>query len=426
MEIDLLLIYDTRTRQYMHEVMSCYEHKNYRSAIVLLNSVCLSDLFYKLQELRDIYSDGTAASIIKKIEEKISRDKQSAAWEKMLVEEVFNNLHLLDSAGYTVLVHLHDYRNLTAHPVLDGSSNLYQPSKELVESCISEAYTNILIKPSIFVKNIVSFMSEDLDSKKGYILDDREGFKQYIDQRYLKHMNDPMVIKVFRAFWKFTFVSLDDSCRRNRKVNLALIGFLSDSFSELLQKDIADNNDSYSLIDNTDTILMMMVYLANHPKMYKVLSPMVKTLIDSKVYENNFYKMISWFKSENLKAHIDTLISQGFIYYPSKSSEIEFFVQTFEKKGENDALHKYSIHLVRNAGSFANAIALIDKYITPNLKHMAKERLEDLILCYNENNQVYGCYYYSGYCGRVWEYAKQHFTEDYIKKNYPRFLIPKI
>lgn len=426
MDIDFTLIYDSRTRKYMAEVMSCYEHENYRSAIVMLNSVCLSDLFYKLQELRDVYSDGAAANAISNIEAKINKDKQSASWEKQLVDEIFNNFHLLDSAGYTLLVHLHDYRNLTAHPVLDGSSDLYQPSKELVESCIMEAIANILCKPAIFVKNIVGFMSDDLDSKKGYILDDRIGFENYIEQRYLKHMTIPMIVKVFRSFWKFTFYSDDEHCKKNRKINLALIRFLTRIMPGIVMKDIEDNAASYSLLDTHDTVLMMMIYLSNNPDVYKILQPVVKALIDKRVEDDSYYKLVSWFKSDSKSEHIQTLINQNFVYSPVNENESQYFVRSFKSSGEEDALYKYFIHLVRNATSFTSVMSLIDTYITPNLQNMTPERLEDLIHCYTENNQVYWNYYYDGYCGRAWEYAKAYFTEDYIKERYPKFKIPVI
>lgn len=82
MNIDLEKIYDSRTKEYFREVLACYGIGSYRSSIVLLNSVCLCDIFYKLQEFRDIYNDNVAADCLKKIEEEISKDKTSPGWER--------------------------------------------------------------------------------------------------------------------------------------------------------------------------------------------------------------------------------------------------------------------------------------------------------------------------------------------------------
>ena len=95
MDLNIERIYDSRSREYLQEVIACYDIGSYRSAIVLLNSVCLCDIFYKLQELRDIYSDKVAADCLIKIEDQIAKDETSSGWEKSLVESVFKNMSLL-------------------------------------------------------------------------------------------------------------------------------------------------------------------------------------------------------------------------------------------------------------------------------------------------------------------------------------------
>ena len=52
------------TRNYFREVVSSYENGNYRSAIVVLYTICLSDLLYKLKEVADVDEDEKAKSII--------------------------------------------------------------------------------------------------------------------------------------------------------------------------------------------------------------------------------------------------------------------------------------------------------------------------------------------------------------------------
>lgn len=426
MEIDINKIYDNRTRQYFQEVLSCYQNGCYRSAIVILNSVCLSDLFYKLQELRDVYSDSIAAETLKKIDQQIAKDKTSPGWERTLVESIFNNLHLLDSAGYTFLVHLHDYRNLTAHPVLDGSSDLYQPTKELVESCILEAYNNILVKPSIFVKNIVDFISNDLDSKKGHILLNKDEFAKYICKKYFIHMSDAMVLKVLHAFWKFTYVITDNpDCINNRRINYSLVLLIVDTYKKLAEEEIENNSDRYGLADNKATIMYMIILLAFHPSLFNKLSAVTRNLILQKIEGDNFYTLISWFTSPCKSEHIDKLILNGFHYLPEDKSRRQFLNRIFTETGDTDPLLKYYINTVRLAGSFDSVIKIMDNYILPNISKMNKTRLEELIDAVNTNNQIYHNFFLHNYCARIWGYAKRHFTQESIKRNYPRFVIPE-
>lgn len=424
MNIDFNNIYDIKTRQYFQEIMSSYYSNNFRSVIVLLNSVCLCDLFYKLQELRDIYSDTKARNILNNIENIIQKDRTSPAWEKKLVYDIYSETHLLDSSGFILLNHLHDYRNLTSHPVLDGSSKLYQPSKELVESCIIEAFNSILTKPSIFVKEIVSFMSEDLSSKKGYLLDDTDGFKKYIDQKYLRHMDETMVLKVFKAFWKFTFISINDDCNDNRRINRQLIHYLYNKYFDIINDDIKNNQHIYSLKDDKHTIFSLIIFLAQNPSCYILLHEVTKILIKKNIQEFKDYKLISWFLFNDKKKHIDSLIAENFSYLTSEKKLVIFFENSFIENNEVEYLYKYYIYVLRNCCTFNTVISQMDDFIIPNLKNMSKERLKDLLQCFEDNSQIYWNYCFNGYCGRVWEYAKKYYTKEYIMHNYLKFKFP--
>lgn len=53
-------IFDARTKEYFAEVLSCYVAGNYRSAVVMLWSVAVCDLLFKLQNLVDLYADAKA------------------------------------------------------------------------------------------------------------------------------------------------------------------------------------------------------------------------------------------------------------------------------------------------------------------------------------------------------------------------------
>ena len=360
MEIKIEKVYDTRARQYLSEVIKCYETGCYRSAIVLLNSVCLSDFFYKLQELRDIYTDTIASQIIQDIESEIEADRSSSKWERILVESIHTKMQLLDASGYTLLLHLRDYRNLTAHPILDNTSLLYQPSKELVESCIVEACNSILFKPSVFAKDIISFMSQDLDSKRKYILHDAEGFENYIEQKYLVHMSDSMATKVFRTFWKFTFYLLDQDCENNRRINFSLLDLLLHKRRVQIEQDISANCNRYQIADSKYTVAYAIYLLSFHPWIYNKLAKENVTLIKSKQSDMPFYKLISWYEHSSKTEHIVHLIEEGFYELPETGGQKEFCEKLFGDSGEKDALLKYYIAALRNAGSFVTATSITD------------------------------------------------------------------
>ncbi|MEI8631600.1 hypothetical protein P4S72_04740 [Vibrio sp. PP-XX7] len=53
-----------KTQDYFEEVMLAYQIGAYRSSVVMLWSVAVSDVIYKLQYLVDLYNDGAANDIL--------------------------------------------------------------------------------------------------------------------------------------------------------------------------------------------------------------------------------------------------------------------------------------------------------------------------------------------------------------------------
>ncbi len=241
--IDLSRILSPKTREYMREVLSSYENGNYRSSIVMLYSVCLCDLIFKLVELRDVYLDKFSKDLLVKIEQKIASDKASPAWEVELLEALFKSSPILDTQSYALINHLRDFRNLSAHPVLDDYSELFMPSKEIVEAYIKSSFDAILSKPALLVSNAVEVISEDLDVKKGYLLEDKKGFQDYVRKKYLNRMPEAMIQRVFRSFWKFTFVLLNEKCNENRLLNVYFLSVVYKHNKEAVAADIRAEAD---------------------------------------------------------------------------------------------------------------------------------------------------------------------------------------
>jgi hypothetical protein len=57
-------IHSGKTRNYFQEVLSSYHNGNYRSAVVMLWSVAVCDIVYKLQYLVDLYEDAVAKQFL--------------------------------------------------------------------------------------------------------------------------------------------------------------------------------------------------------------------------------------------------------------------------------------------------------------------------------------------------------------------------
>ncbi|MDQ3061134.1 MAG: hypothetical protein M3R45_16745 [Pseudomonadota bacterium] len=148
-------IVDHRSRDYFREVLSSFVNGNHRSAVVMLWSVVVCDLVYKLHELRDLYQDPVASSILQTIEAKQTSNPTSPEWEPALLDEINQRTHLLEISEYHHLQGLHKTRHLSAHPVLSATNLLFSPNKETTRALIRNALEATLLKPPIFSKKIV-------------------------------------------------------------------------------------------------------------------------------------------------------------------------------------------------------------------------------------------------------------------------------
>lgn len=417
-------IYSPKSREYFKEVISSYTNGNYRSAIVMLYSVCICDLLFKLEELKDMYNDGIAKSILDEIEKNKAVSNTKSSWEKDLVDKIHDKTNLLDLEAHTNLMHLHDYRNLSAHPALNGELELISPQKEIVAAYIRTSLDTILLKPAIFIKNVIDVMSKDLDEKKGYLLQDKSIFSDYVRNKYLNRMPDVMFKKTFQTFWRFAFRSIDDECNNNRLINGQLLGLMYETRPQTIEAEIASNVDKYEIATDATINGPLIRFLADYAQLYKLLSGHTKTLITTIIESDNMFKLLSWFSSDK-KKHLQILIKDGFYIYIPEELALKYFVRKYEEDGRIDECLEYIIKVVGKATSYINAGVRIEHYILPFLDKMQFKHFELIFKTIEDcdslkNNQYLG----PMYCPRIWEYAEKTLPQGYDMTQYPHFKIP--
>ena len=185
-------IYHPKTKEYFKEVIQSYINGSYRSAVVMLYSVVICDLIYKLQDLKELYDDETAKAILTKIEEEQEKAPNSGGWEGVLIEEVKNRTFLLEPADKISLDSLRLHRHLSAHPVLTQQDLLSTPNKETVRALIRNMLEGLLVKNPVMSKKVFATILEDLDRHKSFFTDD-SSLENYIESRYLKNTNELMI-----------------------------------------------------------------------------------------------------------------------------------------------------------------------------------------------------------------------------------------
>lgn len=413
-------IYFSKTKEYMQEVIESYAIGNYRSATVMLYSVAICDIMLKLQELIDMYNDTVAKEILSDIE-KIKKDtnQSKSKWEKELLDRVYKRTELLNDVSYTNLNHLFDHRNFCAHPALNEDYELFSPKQEVVIAHIRNILTDILVKPPIFIKNIVDHLSDDLEKRRDEYKNDRANLKTYLNNKYYSKMSPLMVCKVFKALWKFCFLIDDDEhCIANRVINRYAISTLFESNRKELLDYIKKENSKLQISDDKKCVLQFSIFLAENNGIYEVLSDELKHQTHEIIKNNDDIKAISWFAHADLNAHLEYLCSFDSINISTNC--VAFMCKYYKIHGLTSSLIDFFIRYFGESHSFDKANERYDDVIEPYLSEFTKEQFVLLIKTINGNNQIYGRWANKTCNTQIVKYAKG-VLNDFDFNKYPNF-----
>lgn len=414
-------IYSAKTKKYFKEVISSYENGNYRSAIVMLYSVVVCDVLFKLQELVDKYDDSGAKKIIKSIKTKSESDTNKSKWESDLFEEVFEKTKLIDGITYEQVKQLKQYRNWSAHPILNEHFELYTPTKEMTIGYILSMLNGILIKPSIFIKNIFDTLTNDLNENNEIYANNYESLEKYLEKKYFIRMPQIMKNKIFKSLWKITFNLPDDElCNKNRNINtMALKALVSNSQIEI-NEFIKSDNSFFNVSNDRKCLLYLVEFLSTFPDIYPVLDKIVKDKIINLNLNNTDAKALSWFIEGDLIKHLE-VIKEDCASMDKGSAE--FIYKYYLHSGFESQIIDTFIYFFSESSSFDMANTRYDKYIKLYLKKMNCEQLVKLIDAINKNSQIYDRRGHVRTCKDVYIVAKEKLQDSFNFDDYVNFYV---
>lgn len=299
-------IFDTRSKEYFSEVLSCYAAGNYRSAVVMLWSVVVCDLLFKLQHLVDLYGDDKAKNILAEIGKLQEDNERSPVWETKLVESVAEQTQLIDIAERENLLHLQRQRHLAAHPVVNANFQLHRPNRDTARALIRNALDGLLMKAPILSKQVVGDLVEDLAQASGILIDDKK-LKAYLESKYYSRFNPEVEKAVFKALWKFVFRLTDETCEKNRAINYSALRLLFERNPAQFRKQVEADSDYFSTIANGgDPVVCLIHFLSREASLYGLLADHAKTTIQHVADNDVTSRCLAWFTA-SLPEHADLL-----------------------------------------------------------------------------------------------------------------------
>lgn len=405
-------IYDAKTKQYFKEVESSYLNGNYRSATVMLYSIVLTDIIFKLEDLRDMYNDGTAKDILDSVENNLKNDSEKSKWEKDLIDAIKKKTKLLDISTQQKIDELKKWRNLSAHPILENNYELLTPSKETVAALMHDIFYGLLVKPPVFIKSIIDSLTDDLKKKKDIYFGDDIGLKVFLDNKYFSKMTVEMKCNVFQTLWKFSFMRPQDkNCNEDREVLCRAMEILYRSAPDSICDHIRNNPEKFQIekdelileknkLNCNGIVFHIALFLVKNPKCYNVLSEevhnefeklsnyhqdtkLLKEVICFCISKNDEEKCLDMLKNLN-----DSEIGSenGYSY---NAITIETIGEVFTDKGCFNQFINAVIDYFGKSDFYDSANNRYDTAIKPYLDRMNDNQFEHLLDVSNRNDQIY-------------------------------------
>lgn len=391
-------IYDRRTRKYFEEVYKGYANGCYRSATVMLWSIVVCDIIFKLQELRDLHNDITAEKILIEIEALQKSDPYSPKWERELIKIVFDRTQLLDTASNHKITLIQEHRHLSAHPVISDEDTLFEPTQEMIRSDIRNSIEVILSKPPFMSQKIMSTFLSDLEKVKDLFPSDT-ALHKYIESKYLKALNKDVLVKIFKGLWKFSFRSEDDKPIENRDINTRVMKLIFDRERPTMIDAIKSEPAYYSNISkDSGAIKALIEFIFMENEIYNALDDSAKELIKTILKDNLSYFGVAFFISESPEEHVKKLTKWISDNYHKMYGDKGHFLNEKHLKKFNAVCQEFSldtelldfgIACFISSADFERADLYFDRYIDKNLERYSKEQLKTLLDGANKNNQCY-------------------------------------
>lgn len=389
-------IYFERSGLYFKEVLSSYYNENYRSAVVMLWSIAICDIIYKLQQLVDLYEDASAKAILDEVSGIQEKDLKSTSWEVKLIDRVHKETYLLDPPEYENLRYLQQKRHLSAHPTLRSTRELYSPNKETVRALIRNTLEDLLIKPPFYTRKIVNVLLEDI-AEASSVINTKEKVKRYVESRYLSRAKPEVEISIFKALWKLVFRSEDQNCAKNRKINFDVISLVSSRRYELILSAIEKERDYFSEISTKPLQQsFLVIYLAKNPEIFNLLNESAQLKIRHSIENTYIGRIFGWFGKNSLQNHYNDLIA----WIQKDKSEVSVPLELTQDKLDllleisdtDEWQHMFCCLISTYFGaskSFNQADQRFQEVIEPYIHFFGKDSILHLLTQIENNGQIY-------------------------------------
>lgn len=396
---NLSKVNDSRTKEYFEEILANYSIGSYRTSIVQLYTVTVSDLLFKLEnisnEIRILDDDHTLVRLYDNIKQQIKDEPYNSAWEKDLIDRIHKDTELIDNHTIVQLNALKNIRNLSAHPSFidgsDGELSIFNPTQNEVVTFIKIMYENIFIKPPFYIGNTVEYFTETLSMRKSTFKNDYDFMESYLKENFFSKMDSSLLFKLFKSLWKLTFLVDNDDVEEDREVLYYSILILAKYFRENKSAvniiDLMSKSNTKLEIDtsNSAKVFYLTCFLIKNSDIYSFIKEIGKKEFENVLEDDSNVQVLAHFFSRDLDAHIEKIdepIEQ------CHEITIKMLHTYYTEVGYIDKINKLLIKKYSEAISFNMADISFKRYIEPYYTKFTDNNLISFFEETNNNSQL--------------------------------------
>lgn len=399
-----------KTRIAMDEVLSCFYSNNLRSAVVMLYSTVISDLYYKLLDLKNLYEDKGAIAIINEIEKEKKTNPKSSTWESIMPQRCLEKNKIIRTKDFLHYESLQKERNLCAHPVIDDQDDLYRPNAAYVQGLIINMLQGLLCKPSFISKDLFKIFIIDIEYASNSLVDE-DKVVTYIEAKYLNKIDNPQEeYLLFKPLWKIVFLLENEKCNKNRIVNykvlLKMMARHQDFFSTQIHIDSAsfftETPQTYSqAIDILYSRWGLLIqFLNKYPQIKDAIPADFNISLEKKIKDDTTLSYISLYDKEDKLGYILTCIENKQVI---STSGILYLNDVIKNNYSQEIYRDFVIKLYGYSYNFDRANWSFNFIIKPLIDGLTSDNLRTLLEYMNENSQIYDSYAFQDACRMIKE-----------------------
>lgn len=424
-------IHNSKTKGYFKEILESYHNGNYRATVVMLYSIVVCDLVYKLQELKEIYSDEKAIKILNEIEEIQIKNPKSPDWETELIKKLSERTTFFDISTYENILILQKHRHLSAHPVMDKNYELYTPNKETTRAHLRNMLEDILVKPPLVSNDVFNELITDISEKREYFPPqyDNPQFERYIFTKYLNNAPKSTVHYIFKNLWKFTFRLINDKCNQNRDINYNALFIVFKKHKQELTALISEDKPYFSKIEKGNPCQFLISFISIFPEIYPYMEEHAKIIMRQEASIRKDYGIRAWYLEKNLKEHID-ILRQEFnenkidftLVDTSNIRNLSYLIRDTEEYEGHEELIDFIAYVYNQSRSYNEADLRFGTLIEPHLKYFTLNNLTNLLTDLEKNDQLYTRGHAYTDHNLVKKYIEDNFNGKINLEDYPNFV----